>query len=50
MQRAFAIEAVLVRDRGVVLAGILLVAALAWAYTVYLAQDMDNIGTAMSMP
>jgi len=49
-QQVSAIKAVLKRDRGVVFAGVLLVAALAWAYTVYLARDMDNMGTAMSMP
>ena len=52
MQQVSAIEAVLKRDRGLVIAGILIVAALAWAYTVYLAQDMDNMvmGMAMSTP
>ena len=43
------IEAVLKRDRAVVVSGILLVAALAWAYTVFLAYDMDgmDMGSAM---
>jgi predicted metal-binding membrane protein len=41
------LETVLKRDRAVVLAGILLIAGLAWAYTVYLANDMDGMGMAM---
>ncbi len=44
------IEAVLKRDRLVVMAGIAAVAALAWAYTVYLAQDNDSFSTGMAMP
>ncbi len=40
------LEIVLKRDRVVVLAGIVAIAALAWAYTVHLAGDMGN----MAMP
>jgi predicted metal-binding membrane protein len=43
---------VLRRDRIIVLAGLISVAALAWAYTVYLAHDMGNMhmGMGMAMP
>ena len=50
------IESVLKRDRAVVVVGILLVAAVAWGYTVYLAFDLDGrsmgsaMGTGMAMP
>ncbi len=52
MQRATPLEAVLRRDRAVVLGGLIGVAALAWAYTVYLAfdtrgMDMGTGGMAM---
>ena len=43
------IEAVLRRDRLVVIAGVVAVAALAWAYLVYLAQDNDGMGMSMTM-
>ena len=46
MQRATTLEAVLRQDRGIVLVGVAGVAALAWAYTVYLAWDMRG----MAMP
>lgn len=39
MRRVTALESLLKRDRAIVLAGLLLVAALAWGYTVYLARD-----------
>ena len=42
------IEAVLKRDRAVVLAGVVAVAALAWAYTVYLAQGSSNMDMTMA--
>lgn len=45
MQQASLLEAVLRRDRAVVLAGLFVIAALAWAYTVYRAYDMG-----MAMP
>ena len=50
------VESVLKQDRAVVIAGILLVAALAWGYTVYLASQMNGtgmgpaMGTGMAMP
>jgi len=46
------LEMVLRRDRLIVLAGLMGVAALAWTYTVYLAHDMGNmdLGTGMAMP
>ena len=45
------LEAVLKRDRLLVLAGIIGVATLAWAYTVYVASSIGAApGTAMAMP
>ncbi len=41
------LETVLRRDRAVVVSGLCAVAALAWAYTVYLAQDMGKMDMAM---
>ena len=49
MQAPSPIESVLKRDRIVVIAGILAVAALAWAYLVYLAQSNDGMGMGMAM-
>ncbi len=46
--QATPLEAVLKRDRYIVIAGILLVAAIAWAYTVYVARSGG--GMAMGMP
>jgi len=43
------IEAVLKRDRVLVVAGIVGITALAWAYMVYLAQTMNGIGSGMAM-
>ncbi len=48
-QRSGAIEAVIKRDRLVVIAGVLAVAGIAWAYLVYLAQDNDGMGMSMTM-
>ncbi len=42
------IEAVLKRDRTVVLTGVVAVAALAWAYTAYLAQGSSNMDMTMA--
>ncbi len=42
-------EPILKRDRIVVMAGILAVAALAWAYLVYLAQSNDGMGMGLAM-
>ncbi len=41
MQNLTPLEAVLRRDRAIVLAGLLGIAALAWAYMLYLAWDME---------
>ena len=51
MRTATPLESVLKRDRAVVLAGVFLIAALAWAYTVYLAYDTGNLklGSGMTM-
>jgi len=43
------IESLLKRDRVLVVAGIVGVTALAWAYLVYLAQTMNGIGSGMAM-
>ncbi|PKB66584.1 MAG: hypothetical protein BZY81_06720 [SAR202 cluster bacterium Io17-Chloro-G4] len=44
-----AIETVLKRDRLVVIAGVLAVAGIAWAYLVYLAQGNNGMGMSMAM-
>ena len=44
------IEAVLKRDRLVVMAGIAVLVGLAWAYTIYLAFDNDSMSMGMAMP
>lgn len=44
-----AIESVIKRDRLVVIAGVLAVVAIAWAYLVFLAQDSDGMGSGMAM-
>ena len=49
LQSVSTLESVLRRDRGIVLAGVIGVAALAWAYLLYLARGMD-MGTSMAMP
>ncbi len=52
MLRASQLESVLKRDRGIVLSGIAIIAAMAWAYMVYLAwtmRDMGMGGVAMGM-
>ncbi len=55
MKHPTPLETVLRRDRVIVLSGLVVIAALAWAYTVYLAQDMGSMdmggmGMGMSMP
>ncbi len=52
MQGTSQLETVLRRDRIIVASGVVGVAALAWAYTVYRAQSMSGAGAdmAMSMP
>ena len=52
-QRVTSLESILRRDRGVVLAGVVGVAAVAWGYTVYLAWGMGGgmaMGTSLAMP
>ena len=49
MQTPTAIEAVLKRDRAVVVVGVAGVTALAWAYMVYLAQSSGDMGSGMAM-
>lgn len=46
------LEAVLRRDRAIVLAGLAVVTAIAWAYLVYLVRDMGtmDMGYDMAMP
>ena len=48
MLQATSIETVLKRDRVVVLAGVVAVAALAWAYTVFLAQGSGSMNMTMA--
>lgn len=43
------IEAVLRRDRAIILAGVAVVALAAWAYLVYLAREMGAMGMASNM-
>ena len=54
MQRATSLEVILRRDRVIVMVGIFGIAALAWAYTVYVAWAMENtmtsIGKGVFMP
>ena len=47
MHQVTTLEAMLRRDRGIVLVGLAVITLLAWAYSVYLAQDMKT-GMAMS--
>ena len=47
MQQVTTLEAVLRRDRGIVLVGLAVITLIAWAYMVYLARDMK---TGMAMP
>jgi predicted metal-binding membrane protein len=54
MQQVTPLESVLKRDRAIVMAGIIGVSALAWAYMLYLAwnirgMDMGSMGTGMAM-
>ena len=49
MQNVMSLDAVLRRDRVVVMAGVVALAALAWAYVVYLAQSTGDIGSGMAM-
>ena len=49
MQSATPIEALLKRDRAVVIAGIVAVVALAWAYMVYLTQSNNGMHSGIAM-
>ena len=49
MATASPIESILKRDRVVIIAGIVAVVALAWAYLVYLAQSNDATGMSLAM-
>ena len=49
MQNVMSLDAVLRRDRVVVMAGVVALAALAWAYMVYLAQSTSGMGSGMAM-
>ena len=48
METATPIEAILKRDRVVVIAGVVAVAALAWAYMVYLGQSINGMDMGMA--
>ena len=49
MQTSTPIETLLKRDRALVIAGVVAVAAIAWGYTVYLAQSNADVGASMGM-
>ncbi len=49
MQNATPLEAVLRRDRTIVLSSLVCISVLAWAYMVYLAWDMEHIDMEMAM-
>ena len=49
MQTTTPIEAVLKRDRTVVIGGVVAVAAIAWGYTIYVAQSSADMGMSMGM-
>lgn len=44
------LKSVLKRDRAMVVVGVLLIAVLAWGYTVYTAYNMESMGVAMAIP
>ena len=50
MQNAIPLEALLKRDRTIVVSGLVFISALAWAYIVYLAWDMKKMDMGMAMP
>ena len=50
MQGGTALEALLKRDRGIVLIGLMGTSLLAWAYMVYLAWGMQRMAITMGMP
>ena len=49
MQSTDHIESLIKKDRMIVIAGVVAVAAIAWAYTIYLAQINADMGTSMGM-
>ena len=49
MQTSTAIESIVKRDRAVVIAGVVAVSAIAWAYVIYVAQSNSGDGMSMSM-
>ncbi|PKB72351.1 MAG: hypothetical protein BZY87_00760 [SAR202 cluster bacterium Io17-Chloro-G6] len=49
MQTTTSIESLVKRDRAVVVAGVVAVAAIAWGYTIYVAQSNADMGSAMGM-
>lgn len=50
MQNTNPLEALLKRDRIFVVSGLVAIAALAWAYIIYLARDMQHMDMGMAMP
>ncbi len=50
MQNTKPLEALLKRDRTLVVSGLVAIPALAWAYIVYLAWDMEHMDMGMAMP
>jgi predicted metal-binding membrane protein len=50
MQNATSLEAVLKRDRTVVVSGLAGISVLAWAYIIYLAWNMEHMDMEMAMP
>lgn len=49
MQTTDHIESLIKKDRMIVIAGVVAVAAIAWGYTIYLAQSNVDMGTSMGM-
>ncbi|NIS61841.1 MAG: DUF2182 domain-containing protein [Proteobacteria bacterium] len=49
MQNTKPLEALLKRDRTLVVSGLVAILALAWGYTIYVAYDMDMMGREMAM-
>ena len=50
MRSGSLLESVLKRDRAVIAVGIVLIAALAWAYLAYLALNIGEMGAGMALP
>ena len=49
MRTSTPIEIIIKRDRAVVIAGVVAVAAIAWGYTIYLAQSNADVGSSLGM-